>query len=413
MEEESASQRKPKHSISVFASVSSGILPAVGSSPDIHSTHFRKWIIPPYHRHYGWWQNWLIVLVVYTAWVSPFEFAFRKVNKGPLFYVDNIVNAFFAIDIVVTFFVAYLDMTTYLLVEDFKKIALQYVCRGFILDLASTIPFQIIYLAFTENGNANNEIFIFLNMLRLWRLRRISELFTKLEKDIRFNYFWTRIVKLISVTLFVVHSAACFYYWLAAHYSNRGNTWLESTIPNFKEKSIWRGYVASIYWAITTVTTIGDTIDEASKYAAKPPLPEWIKLQMMAQLQLNFKTRELQQDTLAGLPKALRSNIYHHLFLPTVENTYIFKGVSRNMLLQFVAEMKGEYFPPNVDIILKNQIPGDFYIIVSGTVFLEKEGTPNLVGENALLLDIPQPFTVRTTKLNQLLRLGPPMIQIV
>ncbi|XP_059070022.1 potassium channel KAT2 isoform X1 [Cryptomeria japonica] len=257
MEEESASQRKPKHSISVFASVSSGILPAVGSSPDIHSTHFRKWIIPPYHRHYGWWQNWLIVLVVYTAWVSPFEFAFRKVNKGPLFYVDNIVNAFFAIDIVVTFFVAYLDMTTYLLVEDFKKIALQYVCRGFILDLASTIPFQIIYLAFTENGNANNEIFIFLNMLRLWRLRRISELFTKLEKDIRFNYFWTRIVKLISVTLFVVHSAACFYYWLAAHYSNRGNTWLESTIPNFKEKSIWRGYVASIYWAITTVTTIG------------------------------------------------------------------------------------------------------------------------------------------------------------
>ncbi|GLJ33069.1 hypothetical protein SUGI_0665530 [Cryptomeria japonica] len=363
MEEEYASRRKPKCSISVFASVSSGILPAVGSSPDIPSTHFRKWIIPPYHRHYGWWQNWLIVLVVYTAWVSPFEFAFRKVNKGPLFYVDNIVNALFAIDIVVTFFVAYLDMTTYLLVEDFKKIALQYVCRG-----------------------------------------RVSELFTKLEKDIRFNYFWMRIVKLISVTLFVVHSAACFYYWLAAHYSNRGNTWLESTIPNFKEKSIWRGYVASIYWAITTVTTVGamktfmlrDTIDEASKYAAKPHLPEWIKLQMMAQLRLNFKTRELQQDTLAGLPKALRSNIYHHLFLPTVENTYIFKGVSRNMLLQFVAEMKGEYFPPNVDIILKNQIPRDFYIIVSGTVnifthangseqFLEKEGAPNLIGEIAIL----------------------------
>ncbi|GLJ41654.1 hypothetical protein SUGI_0862050 [Cryptomeria japonica] len=115
------------------------------------------------------------------------------------------------------------------------------------------------------------------------------------------------------------------------------------------------------------------------------------------------------------------------------------------MLLQFVAEMKGEYFPPNLDIILKNQIPGDFYIIVSGTVnssyhihlntfnidiklstvylhnifthangseqFLEKEGTPNLMGEIVVLLDIPQPFTVRTTKLSQLLRLGPLMIQ--
>ncbi|XP_059067933.1 potassium channel KAT3 [Cryptomeria japonica] len=88
------------------------------------------------------------------------------------------------------------------------------------------------------------------------------------------------------------------------------------------------------------------------------------------------------------------------------------------MLLQFVAEMKGEYFPQNADIILKNQIPGDFYIIISGTVnifthangseqFLEKEGTPNLIGEIAVLLDIPQPFTLRTTKLSQLLRLGP------
>ena len=40
--------------------------------------------------------------------------------------VDLVVDAFFAIDIVINFFVAYLDKSTYLLVDDHKKIALRY-----------------------------------------------------------------------------------------------------------------------------------------------------------------------------------------------------------------------------------------------------------------------------------------------
>lgn len=33
-----------------------------------------------------------------------------------------------------------------------------------------------------------------------------------------------------------------------------------------------------------------------------------------------------------------------------------------------VSDMKAEYFPPKVDIILQNEIPTDFYILVSGAV---------------------------------------------
>lgn len=74
-----------------------------------------------------WWQTFLVVLVVYSAWVSPFELAFKKVATGSLLPVDLVVDAFFAIDIVLTFFVAYLDKGTYLLVDNHKKIALRYV----------------------------------------------------------------------------------------------------------------------------------------------------------------------------------------------------------------------------------------------------------------------------------------------
>lgn len=72
-----------------------------------------------------WWQTFLVVLVVYSAWASPFELAFGKIATGSLMPVDLAVDALFAVDIIITFFVAYLDKSTYLLVDDHKKIALR------------------------------------------------------------------------------------------------------------------------------------------------------------------------------------------------------------------------------------------------------------------------------------------------
>lgn len=64
--------------------------------------------------------------MVYSAWSSPFELAFGKVATGSLLPVDLVVDGFFGIDIILTFFVAYLDKSTYLLVDDHKKIAMRY-----------------------------------------------------------------------------------------------------------------------------------------------------------------------------------------------------------------------------------------------------------------------------------------------
>lgn len=66
----------------------------------------------------------MVLLVAYTAWLYPFEVAFLKASPPRQLYIaDNIVNLFFAIDIVLTFFVAYIDARTQLLVRDRKKIA--------------------------------------------------------------------------------------------------------------------------------------------------------------------------------------------------------------------------------------------------------------------------------------------------
>ena len=59
------------------------------------------------------------------------------------------------------------------------------------------------------------------------------------------------------MTLFAVHCAGCFYYHIAAHYHNKKDTWIGSTVDDFLQYSIWTRYVMSVYWAITTMSTVG------------------------------------------------------------------------------------------------------------------------------------------------------------
>lgn len=68
----------------------------------------------------------MVLLVAYSAWVYPFEVAFFKSSpKKELWIADNIVDVFFGVDIILTFFVAYIDPRTQLLVRDSRKIAVR------------------------------------------------------------------------------------------------------------------------------------------------------------------------------------------------------------------------------------------------------------------------------------------------
>lgn len=65
------------------------------------------------------------------------------------------------------------------------------------------------------------------------------------------------VIYLLQVTLFAVHCAGCFYYLIAARYRDPKRTWIGAIMDNFLEQSLWIRYVTSIYWSITTLTTVG------------------------------------------------------------------------------------------------------------------------------------------------------------
>ncbi|KAH9608817.1 hypothetical protein KSS87_013255 [Heliosperma pusillum] len=443
------------------------VLPSLGARSHGRVT-IRRFVILPFDRRYRIWELFLVVLVLYTAWISPFEFGFLNGPKMPVSVIDNVVNAFFAVDIILSFFVAYLDKKTYLLIDDPKKIAKKYALSfrmGF--DVISIVPSEVVLRIFPASKRAYG---IF-NMFRLWRLRRVSSLFsiysnseqghldsvTRLEKDRNFNYFWIRCIKLIFVTVFAVHCAGCFYYHIAAHYHDRRATWIGANMADFLQFSIWTRYVMSVYWAITTLSTVGygdlhpvneyemlfdifymlfnlgltsylignmtnlvvhgssrtrlyrDSIQAASSFSLRHQLPYRLQEQMLAHICLKYRTDSeglQQQEILDSLPKAIRSSISVHLFYALVDKVYLFHGVSKDLLFQLVSEMKAEFFSPNEDVILQNEAPSDFYIIVNGSAVVGEAKKGDIFGEISVLCYRPQLFTVRTKRLSQLLRIN-------
>ncbi|WOH03750.1 hypothetical protein DCAR_0623150 [Daucus carota subsp. sativus] len=452
------------HLISHQTHLSHGLpLPALGA----HSHHKLKqsgYIISPFNPYYRVWETFLVLLVFYTAWVSPFEFGFLEAPRGPLSITDNVVNGLFAVDILLTFFVAYVDKATYILVDNPKMIVWRYAKRGLVFDVISTIPSELARCALPHPLQPYG----YFNMLRLWRLRRVSALFTRLEKDTNFSYFWVRCSKMICVTLFAVHCAACCFYLTATRQHNPKKTFLGIDYDNFHDESLAVRYLTSMYWSITTMTTTGygdlhatnnaemlfdimymlfnlglnsyiignmtnlvvhrtsrtrkfrDTIQAASSFAQRNQIPVRLQEQMVAHLCLKYRADSeglQQQEILDVLPKAIRSSISHFLFYSLVNKVYLFSGVSNDMLFQLVSEMKPEYFPPKEDVILQNEAPTDLYILVTGSVDLirQRNGTEvtvrelqtgDVCGEIGVLCYQPQLFTARTKRLSQLLRLS-------
>ncbi|XP_060179083.1 potassium channel KAT1-like isoform X2 [Lycium barbarum] len=441
---------------------SSDLLPSLGTKIN-QEAKLRKYIISPFNLRYRAWEMFLLIFVIYTAWITPFESAFLIYRIDALVIFDNIVNCLFAIDIFLNFFMAYLDKESYILVDDPKKIAMRYLSTWFIFDVCSTLPFHAFFFIDHKESGVG---FKLLSMLRLWRLRRVSALFARLEKDIRFNYFWTRCAKLISVTLFAVHCAGCFNYVIADRYPDTKRTWIGAANPNFKEEGLWDRYITSLYWSIVTLTTTGygdlvaenpremlfdifymlfnlgltsyiignmtnlvvhwtgytrnfrDKVEAAQEFAKRNQLSPRIQEQILSHICLKFKTEALQQkETINVLPKAIRSSIAHYRFLPIVQNISLFQGVSRELLFQLVPEMEAEYFPPKEDVILQNEAQTDLYIIVSGALdFLaDIDGHERIIGkavagesfgEIGVLFGRSQPYAVRTTEISQILCLS-------
>ena len=216
--------------------------------------------IHPYGPFHLFWRFLTVLMLICVCLGWPFVMSFNFELR--LAYWQGILalvfDAFLIADIILNFFVAYYDPNDHLrLITDFKKIKHRYLKRWFIIDLLSSLPYELMYI---HRGGDLAYILRFLKVLNFLRLMRYINVFTKyvVTPNGKIRVCW-KIFRLLCLMLFSVHAFACLWFSVGKDQYEKGLTsWVDENNANIMIKTTtFRKYCASAYWSVVTLSTVG------------------------------------------------------------------------------------------------------------------------------------------------------------
>ena len=244
------------------------------------------------------WDLVQATFLIYLSFVVPYRVGLKVPAKGGYFVFEFLIDMYFWVDILLNFFTGFYqeDGTGYL-VMDIVEVRNNYLKGWFALDIVACLPIGMITdimegtfsCSFTgncpdvvdEETNEDVQLLKLLRLLRvvrlvkLLRLVRISRLFERYQDDLFKLLPVISIVKLIFVLLYLGHLFGCFFYffssWEFLSKSERQQmrngdlmTWqvkefysADPVVQAANGVSTIDKYIASMYWAFTTMTTVG------------------------------------------------------------------------------------------------------------------------------------------------------------
>jgi len=212
------------------------------------------------------WDFIAIVLTVYEMVFIPFQIGFEYDPTGSLAYFELIKDFFFIFDILLMFHTAPLhenNDNTDVFVRH-RKIAKIYLKGYFAFDLAASLPYrELVNQQFGDDANSSRlfmsqKLARFILLLRVLRIVRISTIFARL-KDKMHSQVVTGIISLVNLfvnVIFLAHIVACTWHFVGMEVEREiARSWISTF--GFLDESIAERYIASLYWAILTMITVG------------------------------------------------------------------------------------------------------------------------------------------------------------
>ena len=233
-------------------------------------------MILPNNRCLMQWNLVVSILLLYTAFMVPIKVSFSDKESLGWIISDTIIDCVFLTDLILMFFQAYERKDGNYEVRH-KKIAIRYLWPWFGIDLASSLPFQLLELVPKDDfarhgpGVAGTEHFKWMRIFRLAKLQRMIRLLRLLKlvrllkqsKSMRsvqklfqsMNSQGRQLVWIFTLIIFATHIVGCGWFLLAKEMNFQPQSWVVR--QGIVDADVSMKYLQSLYWAFQTLTTVG------------------------------------------------------------------------------------------------------------------------------------------------------------
>ena len=197
------------------------------------------------------WKMFIVCVILMHCFFSTYLYTFVPEEEqnfdNPIFLVDFIGDLFYVLEILSLFQIGYYYHGE--LRCERSDIISHYLTTKFPLDIFTLLSFLGRFLT--------NSKWEFLILMTLVRMYKIKPLFATIEDYFQFSreaISVLRVLKLSGLMIVLAHLCACALKIVTEWESNEDNWILASGLQGKSEKEI---YVTSLYWSVTTMTTVG------------------------------------------------------------------------------------------------------------------------------------------------------------
>ena len=254
----------------------------------------KRWYsIDPHSTFRGRWDLTQAIILVYIALVVPFRVGYKQPAEGGWYVLDLIIDLYFYVDIVLNFCTGYIDPNNEEQVIYHPGIIAKTTPRrgspstwwraypstsySASRKTAWSVPYHRVDVPPEDREvDSSGQLLRLFKLLRLFRLMKLLRLFKIMRlferyQDDMFKYLhYLSVLRLMAIMLYMGHIfGCCFHYFSVEDWRTDGERADFGRDHHAVAQRVFPGryadaagdvvdrYIASIYWAFTTMTTVG------------------------------------------------------------------------------------------------------------------------------------------------------------
>ena len=268
----------------------------------------------------------------------------------------------------------------------------------------------------------------------LLKLLKLDQIIEQIEEQLEMSLRFLRLVIMLIKVCFVGHFLGCFWYMTALNAERRGEvTWVDQYAAryeyNLEDYSKTQYYLWSLYWALTTLTTVGygdiapandserlyasfsvlvggmifgfmisqvgtliasldrqaalieEKLDSVKEYASSRKLPKALYVKLTKHFKYFYSRQSVfdENELLGQCPPALRGEVTQFILNSTLGKLPIAKRLDPTFQTELFPHIKPISFAPGDVIFAKGEVSSDILFLLQGEVNVMYRNDPKRV----------------------------------